>query len=71
MILVSTVIATYGTDRQAIRNGLTAIKDVPSVIFGTITFGADRRVARPNTVKLVVKDGAFVLWDGKKPDASR
>lgn len=71
MVLVSTVIATYGNDRQAIRNGLATIKDVPSVIFGTITFGADRRVARPNTVKLVVKDGAFALWDGKKPIASR
>ncbi len=71
MMVVSRVIATYGVDRAAIRDGLAAIKDVPSVLYGTIAFGPDRRVADPHYTNLVVRDGAFVLWDGKKPIAAK
>jgi branched-chain amino acid transport system substrate-binding protein len=60
-----------GPDRKAIRDGLAQLKDVPSVVFGTIRFDPEtRRVSAPENVNLVVKDGAFALWDGK-PVASK
>ena len=66
IILIAAVIDKYGPDRQAIRDGLAEIKDVPSVIYGKATFDPQtRRVAGARAVYLVVKDGKFVLWDGK------
>jgi branched-chain amino acid transport system substrate-binding protein len=68
IILLAAVIDKYGPDRKAIRDGLAEIKDVPSVIYGKATFDPQtRRVAGARAVYLVVKDGKFVLWDGKKP----
>lgn len=67
MVLVGQLVTQYGTDRKAIRDGLAQIKDVPSVIFGKVSFGPDRRVANPQNIKLVVKGGKFVVWDGAKP----
>ena len=55
--------AEYVTDE-----GLAAIKDVPSVIYGKATFDPQtRRVAGARAVYLIVKDNKFLLWDGKKP----
>jgi branched-chain amino acid transport system substrate-binding protein len=71
IILLAAVIDKYGVDRTAIRDGLAQIKDVPSVIYGKATFDPQtRRVAGARAVYLVVKNGAFELWDGKKPSAS-
>jgi branched-chain amino acid transport system substrate-binding protein len=71
IILLAAVIDQYGVDRTAIRDGLARIKDVPSVIYGKATFDPQtRRVAGARAVYLVVKNGAFALWDGKKPSAS-
>jgi branched-chain amino acid transport system substrate-binding protein len=71
IILLAAVIDKYGLDRTAIRDGLAEIKDVPSVIYGEASFDPQtRRVAGARTVYLVVKNGQFVLWDGKKPSAS-
>ena len=68
MILLATVMNKYGTDRKAIHDGLGEIKDVPSVIFGKATFDPQtRRVAGGVPAYLIVKDGKFVVWDGKKP----
>jgi branched-chain amino acid transport system substrate-binding protein len=68
IVLLAAVIDKYGSDRTAIRDGLAAIKDVPSVIFGKATFDVQtRRVAGARAIYLVVKDGQFTLWDGKKP----
>jgi branched-chain amino acid transport system substrate-binding protein len=68
IILLADVIDKYGVDRTAIRDGLAQIKDVPSVIYGKASFDTQtRRVAGARAVYLVVKDGQFVLWDGKKP----
>ena len=68
IILIAAVIEKYGTDRTAIRDGLAAIKDVPSVIYGKATFDPQtRRVAGARAVYLIVKDNKFLLWDGKKP----
>ncbi|WP_210254927.1 ABC transporter substrate-binding protein [Methylocapsa sp. S129] len=71
IILLAAVIDKYGVDRTAIRDGLAQIKDVPSVIYGKASFDTQtRRVAGARAVYLVVKNGQFVLWDGKKPNAS-
>jgi branched-chain amino acid transport system substrate-binding protein len=71
IILLAAVIDKYGIDRTAIRDGLAEIKDVPSVIYGKATFDKQtRRVAGARAVYLVVKNGVFTLWDGKKPSAS-
>ena len=68
MILLAAVMNKYGTDRKAIHDGLGEIKDVPSVIFGKATFDPQtRRVAGGVPAYLIVKDGKFVVWDGKKP----
>jgi branched-chain amino acid transport system substrate-binding protein len=71
IILLANVIEKYGADRAAIHGGLAQIKDVPSVIYGKATFDPQtRRVAGARAVYLVVKNGQFVLWDGKKPNAT-
>ena len=68
IVLIAAVIDKYGVDRTAIRDGLAAIKDVPSVIYGKATFDPQtRRVAGARAVYLVVRNGKFDLWDGKKP----
>jgi len=70
IILLAAVMNQYGFDRTAIRDGLAHIKDVPSVIYGKATFDTEtRRVAGARAVYLVVKDGQYTLWDGKKPSA--
>ena len=70
IILLADVMNQYGFDRTAIRDGLAHIKDVPSVIYGKATFDPEtRRVAGARAVYLVVKDGQYTLWDGKKPSA--
>jgi len=71
IILLADVIDKYGDDRTAIRDGLAQKKNVPSVIYGKASFDTQtRRVAGARAVYLVVKNGQFVLWDGKKPTAS-
>ena len=65
MVVATTVMRQFGTDRQAIRDGLARVRDVPSVLFGTVTFDpATRRVSHPSSVDLVVKGGQFVVWKG-------
>ena len=71
IILLAAVMNQYGVDRTAIRDGLAHIKDVPSVIYGKATFDPEtRRVAGARAVYLVVKNGQYTLWDGKKPSAT-
>lgn len=70
MLLLATVMRQFGATRQAIQDGLAKVKDVPSVIYGSLTFDtATRRVKNPLATRLQVRDGKFVLWDGKKPHA--
>ena len=65
MVVATTVMRQFGTDRQAIHDGLMRVRDVPSVLFGTVTFDpATRRVSHPSSVDLVVKDGQFAVWKG-------
>ncbi len=68
IILLADVMNRYGTDRKAIHDGLSQIKDVPSVIFGKATFDPQtRRVAGGTATYLRVQDSKFQLWDGTKP----
>jgi len=69
MNIVAALIEVAGPDRKAIRDAFTKIKDVPSVIYGKVTFDpVTRRVAKPQFVDLMVKDGKFVPWDGTLPN---
>jgi branched-chain amino acid transport system substrate-binding protein len=56
-----------GTDRRAIRDALGQMKDTSSVIFGKATFDTTtRRILGAKNAELIVKDGRFQVWDGKK-----
>lgn len=67
MILAAEVIKVAGTDRTKIRDTMATIKDVPSVIYGKMTFDPEsRRALNAQNVRLVVKDGQFAVWDGNK-----
>jgi len=53
-------------DRASVNAAFAQIKDVPSVIYGKVTFNAStRRVDFFLGARLVVKNGAFVAWTGK------
>ena len=63
MVVATTVMRQFGADRQAIHDGLAKVHDVPSVLFGTVTFDpATRRVSHPSSVDLVVKGDRFEVW---------
>jgi branched-chain amino acid transport system substrate-binding protein len=65
MNLFATLCDRYGTTREAMQAGLLDIKDVPSVIYGKVTFNPEtRRVQGASYRLLVVKDGKFVVSDG-------
>ena len=65
MNLFATLCDRYGPTRDAMQTGLTEIKDVPSVIYGRVTFNPEtRRVQGANYRLLRVKDGKFTVWDG-------
>jgi branched-chain amino acid transport system substrate-binding protein len=71
MKLIAAAIELGGPERTAIRDALGQLKDVPSVVYGTVSFNSEtRRVESPRDARLVVRDGAFKLWDGT-PVASR
>jgi len=54
-------------NRQAVRDEIAKIDNVPSVIYDKIKFDPQtRRVAGANTIDLEVVGGKFALWD-KKP----
>ncbi|WP_395453327.1 ABC transporter substrate-binding protein (plasmid) [Azospirillum melinis] len=64
LLLLATVIRQSGTDRSAVRDGLATVKDAPSVVYGTVRFDPQtRRVDKPLSTRLVVKNGAFALWE--------
>jgi branched-chain amino acid transport system substrate-binding protein len=72
IVLVGAVIKQGGPDRKAIHDTLATIKDVPSVIYGKVTFDPNtRRISGPKSINIIVKDGKFALWDGTKPVASK
>ena len=63
MTVAITVMREFGPDRMAIHDGLAKARDIPSVLFGKVTFDpATRRVSHPSSIDLVVKDGKFAEW---------
>jgi len=65
--LAAAIIALGGTDRTAVRDAFAKVKNVPSVIYGKVTFNAsNRRVDDFLGARLVVKNGNFAVWEGKK-----
>lgn len=66
MNVAAAVLRIGGTDRKAIRDAFAKVKDVPSVIFGAVTFDVEsRRVKGAMNAELVVHNGQFTIWDGK------
>ena len=69
LTFISRIARQYGSSREAIHDGIGKAKDLPSVVFGSATFDpATRRVSGAHFVKLIVRDGKFVIWDGVKPE---
>jgi branched-chain amino acid transport system substrate-binding protein len=66
MILAHQLIGEYGTDRKAIKDGLSKVV-FPSVVYGPGSRfdPATRRVSHPRFVRLVVRGGRFTVWDGQ------
>ena len=65
MRLAHKLINDYGPDRKAIQAGLYKVT-CPSVVFGETKFDpTTRRVNRPSYVRLIVRGGKFVVWDGQ------
>jgi branched-chain amino acid transport system substrate-binding protein len=68
MNLVAALVKQFGATREAMHDGLAKIKDVPSVVYGAMTFDpATRRVSGARYERLIVRDQKFTLWDGTKP----
>jgi len=68
MILFAALSRQYGPTREGIHDGLLHIKDVPSVLYGKVTFDPVTRRAQAASYKfLLVKDNVFTIWDGVKP----
>lgn len=54
-----------GTTRAGILKGFSEITDVPSVVYGTITFDPDtRRILNPQFTPTILKDGTWVAYNG-------
>ena len=68
IILFAVLARQYGATREDIHHGLLKIKDVPSVIYGKMTFDpVTRRVHGASYKYLMVQDNAFTIWNGAKP----
>jgi branched-chain amino acid transport system substrate-binding protein len=64
--LVKAAIELGGPTRDGIHDALPKLKDVPSVVYGKVTFNPEtRRAQNPTFENLIVKDGDFVPWEGK------
>ena len=67
MTVLGSVLRQYGTTREAVREGLSKIKGVPSVVYGEVQFNPQtRRVEQPIVNRIVIKDGKFVAWNGQR-----
>jgi branched-chain amino acid transport system substrate-binding protein len=61
--LVAEAIKVGGPTRQGVHDALPQLKDVPSVVYGKVTFNPEtRRAQNPTYEDLIVKDGDFVPW---------
>jgi branched-chain amino acid transport system substrate-binding protein len=54
-----------GTTRDGLLKGFQQVKDVPSVVYGSITFDpSTRRVASPQLTPTILKGGAWAAYQG-------
>ncbi|WBM78827.1 ABC transporter substrate-binding protein [Cryobacterium breve] len=54
-----------GTTREGLLEGFKKIKDVPSIVYGTITFDtATRRIASPKLTPTILKEGKWIAYTG-------
>jgi len=54
-----------GTTREGILKGFQQVKDVPSVVYGKITFDStSRRVASPQLTPTILTGGKWVEYKG-------
>ncbi len=60
--IITWATAQGGFDRQAIQKAMASGTNLPSVIFGPLTFGPDRRVENAKAVPIQVKNGTFVAY---------
>lgn len=68
--LMKSAIELGGATRQGVHDALPKLKDVPSIVYGKVTFNPEtRRAQNPLFNDLIVKNGQFVPWDGTKPVA--
>ncbi|MBN8620970.1 MAG: ABC transporter substrate-binding protein [Anaerolineae bacterium] len=62
--LITEAIRVGGPTREGIHAALPQLEDVPSVVYGSVTFDVEtRRSKDPTFEPLVVQDGAFVPWE--------
>jgi branched-chain amino acid transport system substrate-binding protein len=62
--LIAEAIKVGGPTRQGVHDALPELKDVPSVVYGKVTFDPEtRRAQNPTFENLIVEDGAFVPWE--------
>jgi branched-chain amino acid transport system substrate-binding protein len=53
--------------RKAVRDAFAEVRDVPSVIYGKVTFNPETRgVDDFLGARLVIRGGKLVAWDGKR-----
>jgi branched-chain amino acid transport system substrate-binding protein len=64
--LIAEAIKIGGPTRQGVHDALPELKDVPSVVYGKVTFDPEtRRAQNPTFENLIVEDGAFVPWEAE------
>jgi branched-chain amino acid transport system substrate-binding protein len=66
MNVAAAVVRIGGTDRRAVRDAFTKVRDVSTVVYGPASFDvASRRVKGAMNTELVIRKGRFTLWDRK------
>lgn len=67
IILAAAVLnAAQPLDRAGVKAAFARVKNVPSVIYGQVTFNpSSRRIEEFLGARLVVQAGKFVVWNGK------
>jgi len=61
--ILAAVLNEVGVDRKALRDGLEKAENLQTVMYGTTAFGEDRRLRNPRYLRLVVRNGAFEIWE--------
>ncbi len=70
IILIAEAIKIGGPTREGVHAALPQLENVPSVLYGSVTFDEEtRRVLNPEFVGLVVEEGAFAPLVESTPEA--